>query len=114
MRRSGERLQEVVCMHVGCSCRWHDGLPACIRALARWPVDKGRLMQLSLPPRQACRPGAGLVTSCLLCGPYVACSKSDRERLRFLYEEWAHPYFVSKEEYGRIMEVRCRWWLCAV
>lgn len=33
------------------------------------------------------------------------CSESDKERLRFLYEEWAHPYFVSKEEYGRIMEV---------
>lgn len=35
-----------------------------------------------------------------------SCSESDRERLQFLYEEWAHPYFVSKEEYGRIMEVR--------
>lgn len=34
-----------------------------------------------------------------------SCSESDRERLQFLYEEWAHPYFVSKEEYGRIMEV---------
>ena len=32
-------------------------------------------------------------------------SERDQERLRFLYEEWAHPYFVSKEEYGRIMEV---------
>lgn len=29
-------------------------------------------------------------------------SKEDRERLQFLYDEWAHPYFVSKEEYGRI------------
>lgn len=26
----------------------------------------------------------------------------ERERLQFLYDEWAHPYFVSKEEYGRI------------
>lgn len=34
-----------------------------------------------------------------------AFSESDKERLHFLYEEWAHPYFVSKEEYGRIMEV---------
>ena len=32
------------------------------------------------------------------------CSDADRERLRFLYEEWAHPYFVSKEEYGRLMQ----------
>ncbi len=40
------------------------------------------------------------------------CSESDKERLRFLYEEWAHPYFVSKEEYGRIMEVggHIRYW----
>lgn len=37
------------------------------------------------------------------------CSENDCERLRFLYEEWAHPYFVSKEEYGRIMEVRWAW-----
>ena len=33
-------------------------------------------------------------------------SEDDRRRLTFLYEEWAHPFFVSKEEYGRIMEVR--------
>jgi MPBQ/MSBQ methyltransferase len=26
----------------------------------------------------------------------------DKSRLQFLYDEWAHPYFVSKEEYGRI------------
>ena len=38
-------------------------------------------------------------------GPGVACSERDLERLRFLYEEWAHPFFGSKEEYGRIMEV---------
>ncbi|KAL4434784.1 hypothetical protein ABPG77_005311 [Micractinium sp. CCAP 211/92] len=36
--------------------------------------------------------------------PDTPFSESDKERLRFLYEEWAHPYFVSKEEYGRIME----------
>lgn len=29
-------------------------------------------------------------------------SEEERERLQFLYDEWAHPYFVSKEEYGRI------------
>ena len=33
------------------------------------------------------------------------CSPEDRERLQYLYDEWAHPYFVSVEEYGRIMEV---------
>jgi len=31
-------------------------------------------------------------------------SDEDRERLQFLYDEWAHPYFISKEEYGRIAE----------
>lgn len=36
--------------------------------------------------------------------PATPFSENDKERLRFLYEEWAHPYFVSKEEYGRIME----------
>jgi hypothetical protein len=38
--------------------------------------------------------------------PLPPCSARDQERLRFLYEEWAHPYFVSKEEYGRIMQAR--------
>uniref|UniRef100_A0A061SEC2 Methyltransferase domain-containing protein n=1 Tax=Tetraselmis sp. GSL018 TaxID=582737 RepID=A0A061SEC2_9CHLO len=31
-------------------------------------------------------------------------SDEDRANLQFLYEEWAHPYFISKEEYARIME----------
>ena len=32
---------------------------------------------------------------------------SDKERadLQFLYDEWAHPYFVSVQEYGRLLEV---------
>jgi len=29
-------------------------------------------------------------------------SEEEKEQLKFLYEEWAHPYFISKEEYGRI------------
>ena len=29
-----------------------------------------------------------------------------QERLRFLYEEWAHPYFISIQEFCRLMEVR--------
>jgi MPBQ/MSBQ methyltransferase len=35
---------------------------------------------------------------------------SDKERadLDFLYEEWAHPHFISYQEYGRLMEVRTR------
>ena len=42
--------------------------------------------------------------------PPCNCSERDQERLRFLYEEWAHPYFVSKEEYGRIMQVGVGGW----
>lgn len=32
---------------------------------------------------------------------------TDKERadLQFLYDEWAHPYFVSVQEYGRLLEV---------
>ena len=28
----------------------------------------------------------------------------EKTQLQFLYDEWAHPYFISYEEYGRIME----------
>ncbi|GAB4814911.1 hypothetical protein N2152v2_001957 [Parachlorella kessleri] len=31
-------------------------------------------------------------------------SEDDKRRLKFLYDEWAHPYFVSIEEYERIMK----------
>lgn len=30
-------------------------------------------------------------------------TEQDKTDLQFLYEEWAHPYFVSIEEYGRLM-----------
>jgi hypothetical protein len=36
--------------------------------------------------------------------PLTAKDKSD---LQYLYDEWAHPYFISIEEYKRILEVRC-------
>lgn len=32
-------------------------------------------------------------------------SEDDKVRLQYLYDEWAHPYFVSIEEYERIMKV---------
>ena len=34
--------------------------------------------------------------------PGAAFTPEEQARLDFLYDEWAHPYFVSKEEYGRI------------
>ena len=30
----------------------------------------------------------------------------ERAALQFLYDEWAHPFFVSVQEYGRLLEVR--------
>lgn len=36
--------------------------------------------------------------------PQTPFSEDEKERLRFLYEEWAHPFFVSIEEYERIMK----------
>ena len=33
-------------------------------------------------------------------------TKEDKERLQFLYDEWAHPFFISIEDFGRLMEVR--------
>jgi len=30
-------------------------------------------------------------------------TKTEEENLRFLYEEWAHPYFISFEEYERLL-----------
>lgn len=33
-------------------------------------------------------------------------SEHEKAELQFLYDEWAHPYFVSIEEYERLMNVR--------
>jgi hypothetical protein len=33
-------------------------------------------------------------------------SKQEQEELNFLYEEWAHPFFISIQEFCRLMEVR--------
>jgi len=34
----------------------------------------------------------------------VGFTDEEKERLDFLYREWAHPYFISYEEYARICE----------
>jgi MPBQ/MSBQ methyltransferase len=36
-------------------------------------------------------------------------SSSEQEELNFLYEEWAHPFFISMQEFCRLMEVRRPW-----
>lgn len=37
--------------------------------------------------------------------PEVALTPKEKADLQFLYDEWAHPYFVSVQEYGRLLEV---------
>ena len=32
-------------------------------------------------------------------------SQQEKDQLQFLYDEWAHPYFISNLEFGRLMEV---------
>lgn len=36
--------------------------------------------------------------------PETPLTETEKSNLRFLYEEWSHPYFVSIEEYGRMLE----------
>ena len=36
--------------------------------------------------------------------PDTPFTDKEKDDLKFLYEEWAHPYFVSKEEYKRILD----------
>jgi MPBQ/MSBQ methyltransferase len=33
-------------------------------------------------------------------------SPKEQEDLNFLYEEWAHPFFISIQEFCRLMQVR--------
>jgi MPBQ/MSBQ methyltransferase len=52
-----------------------------------------------------CAPGGKVVVACWCqreeteANPLTEKDKSD---LTFLYEEWAHPFFISKEEFGRL------------
>ena len=34
----------------------------------------------------------------------VPFSKKDKKDLKFLYEEWTHPYFISIEAYAELLE----------
>ena len=56
-----------------------------------------------------CCTGGTLVIACWCQReetPERPLTKEDKERLQFLYDEWAHPFFISIEEFGRLMEVR--------
>lgn len=37
--------------------------------------------------------------------PETPLSSVEKDQLQFLYDEWAHPYFISNLEFGRLMEV---------
>lgn len=37
--------------------------------------------------------------------PTTPLTQKDRADLQFLYDEWTHPHFISKEAYSRLMEV---------
>ena len=51
------------------------------------------------------KPGGTLVlaTWCQRETP-PALTKVEKSQLQFLYDEWAHPYFISIQEYGRLVE----------
>ena len=38
--------------------------------------------------------------------PETPFSEAEKKELQFLYDEWAHPYFISIEEYERLMQAR--------
>lgn len=52
------------------------------------------------------KPGGTLViaTWCQRDDKEVPLSEEDAARLQFLYDEWAHPYFISKEAYGSLCQ----------
>ncbi len=66
-----------------------------------------------------CQPNCVLGVSMLAGGTLViACwcqredtpenplTDKDKADLQFLYDEWAHPYFISYQEFARFMQVR--------
>ena len=72
-----------------------------------------RATEAGLPHLLVCALGAGgslvIATWCQReetpDEPFTA---RDRAALQFLYDEWAHPFFVSVQEYGRLLEVLAR------
>lgn len=52
------------------------------------------------------KPGGTLVIACWCQREEGnrAFSQKDKDDLQFLYDEWAHPFFISKEEFVRLMD----------
>ena len=38
--------------------------------------------------------------------PAQPLTKKDKADLQFLYDEWTHPHFISKEKYSHLMQAR--------
>jgi SAM-dependent methyltransferase len=54
------------------------------------------------------KPGGTMVIACWCQREETAdnpLSEKDKADLKFLYDEWAHPYFISIEEFERLMMV---------
>lgn len=56
-----------------------------------------------------CVPVGGTIVIACWCQrketPQTPLSAQEKDQLQFLYDEWAHPYFISNLEFGRLMEV---------
>lgn len=53
------------------------------------------------------KPGGTLVIACWCQRdetPENPLDEKDKADLKYLYEEWSHPYFISKEEFIRLMD----------
>ena len=55
-------------------------------------------------------PGAGgkIVIACWCQREETAeqpLTPSDKSKLKFLYDEWAHPFFVSYQQFARLLQV---------
>ena len=57
------------------------------------------------------KPGGTLVIACWCQReetPDKPFGDTEKRQLQFLYDEWAHPYFISIQEFERLMKV-CVW-----
>lgn len=53
------------------------------------------------------KPGGTLVIACWCQReetPQTPLTQVEKDKLQFLYDEWAHPYFISNLEFGRLMK----------
>lgn len=53
------------------------------------------------------KPGGTLVIACWCQreeSPQTPFTSEEKDQLQFLYDEWAHPYFISNLEFGRLMD----------